>query len=71
MEIELNDMDSYVGGFNKLDKYSKWSNFKWLHKIREEAINSFSQLGYPTLQDEDWRFTNLAPISRTSQTIKY
>ncbi len=66
MELELKDIDSYIGGFNKLEKYSKWSNFKWLHKIREEAINSFSQLGYPTQQDEDWRFTNLAPISRTS-----
>lgn len=35
-----------------------------LHKIRKEAINWFSQHGFPTIRQEEWRFTNVAPISK-------
>ena len=35
-------------------------------KIREEARRRFAELGFPTTHDEDWRFTSVAPISRTS-----
>jgi Fe-S cluster assembly protein SufD len=38
----------------------------FLERIREDAKQRFSELGYPTTHDEDWRFTNVAPISRTT-----
>ena len=38
----------------------------FLEQIREEARQRFSELGYPTTHDEDWRFTSVAPISRTN-----
>ena len=34
--------------------------------IRKKAIERFAQLGFPTTRDEDWRFTNVAPIARTA-----
>jgi Fe-S cluster assembly protein SufD len=37
----------------------------FLERIREDAKQRFSALGYPTTHDEDWRFTNVAPIART------
>ena len=34
----------------------------WLHPFRKAGIARFAELGFPTLKDEDWRFTNVAPI---------
>jgi Fe-S cluster assembly protein SufD len=36
---------------------------QWLAPLRSAAIASFAELGFPTLHDEDWRFTNVAPIA--------
>jgi len=36
----------------------------WLFPIRKAAIARFAELGFPTLDDEDWRFTNVAPVAR-------
>ena len=38
----------------------------WLQPLRESAFRRFAELGFPTTHDEDWRFTNVAPIARTS-----
>jgi Fe-S cluster assembly protein SufD len=38
----------------------------WLRALREEAFARFSELGFPTVHDEDWRFTSVAPIADTS-----
>jgi len=37
----------------------------WLQKLRETAFARFTELGFPTPRDEEWRFTNVAPIART------
>jgi len=36
---------------------------KWLPPLRNAGIATFAELGFPTLHDEDWRFTNVAPIA--------
>ena len=36
---------------------------KWLQPMRKAGIASFADQGFPTLNDEDWRFTNIAPIA--------
>jgi Fe-S cluster assembly protein SufD len=35
-----------------------------LREFREAGLREFLRTGYPTLQDEDWRFTNLAPLQQ-------
>ena len=35
----------------------------WLPPLRNAAIAVFTEKGFPTLRDEDWRFTNVAPIA--------
>ena len=37
----------------------------WEQELREAAFRRFSELGFPTTHDEEWRFTNVAPIART------
>jgi Fe-S cluster assembly protein SufD len=35
----------------------------WLSLLRREAFESFLDRGFPTINDEDWRFTNVAPLA--------
>ncbi len=35
----------------------------WLPKLRRGAIDSFAELGFPTTHDEDWLYTNIAPLA--------
>ncbi len=35
----------------------------WLAPIRRAGFARFSELGLPTLKQEDWRFTNVAPLT--------
>jgi len=34
--------------------------------LREAALRRFNELGFPTTRDEEWRFTNVAPIARSN-----
>jgi Fe-S cluster assembly protein SufD len=36
----------------------------WLQELRDSAFHRFAELGFPNTHDEEWRFTNVAPIAR-------
>jgi len=36
----------------------------WLLPLRKAGMARFAELGFPTVHDEDWRFTNVAPLAR-------
>jgi Fe-S cluster assembly protein SufD len=36
----------------------------WVQALREAALQRFEELGFPTTHEEEWRFTNVAPIAR-------
>jgi len=38
---------------------------RWLQDLRDRAASRFATLGFPTVREEDWRFTNVAPIAGT------
>jgi Fe-S cluster assembly protein SufD len=35
----------------------------WLKRTRDDASGRFQSLGFPTADDEEWRFTSVAPIA--------
>ena len=39
---------------------------EWLLSMRKLALERFSESGLPTIKDEDWRFTNVAPVGKLS-----
>jgi Fe-S cluster assembly protein SufD len=39
---------------------------RWLQSLRQEAFARFTEAGFPTTHDEDWRFTNVAAVSGAS-----
>ncbi len=52
----------YLETFERFEK--QVSQPDWLFPLRKAGITSFAEQGFPTLRDEDWRFTNVAPIAR-------
>ena len=59
------ELQSYLESFTRFEKIAVGHGLGWLRKLRQDGFARFSQLGFPTTHDEDWRFTNIAPISRT------
>ena len=37
---------------------------QWLKDLREKAFGFFTENGFPTVQNEDWKYTNVAPIAK-------
>ena len=35
----------------------------WLRELRDRAASRFAAAGFPTVRQEEWRFTNVAPIA--------
>ena len=58
--------DSYLESFARFEEGAGGSGQEWLRSIRLSAMARFSELGFPTTHEEDWRFTNVAPIAETS-----
>jgi len=56
-----NAVEPIVKQFNGTESASQP---KWLAPLRKAGITRFSELGFPTLHHEDWRFTNVAPIEK-------
>lgn len=70
MSITLTQKDNgYLQGFEGFEKTAPGADLDWLKSLRKDAIQKFQNLGFPTLKDEDWRFTNIAPITRGSFDI--
>lgn len=38
----------------------------WLELVRNSAMDRFELLGFPTVRNEDWKYTNLAPLAKQS-----
>ncbi|MBX7245772.1 MAG: Fe-S cluster assembly protein SufD [Candidatus Sumerlaeaceae bacterium] len=60
------DIELYQGEFSKLGATALDSGNADLGKVRQAAIARFGEIGFPTTRDEEWRFTNVSPIARTS-----
>lgn len=48
---------------------TKSNEAAWLKMLRENAIDRFSQIGFPTVANEEWKYTNIAPFVRETFEI--
>jgi Fe-S cluster assembly protein SufD len=58
-------LQHYLEGFTGLEKSAPSRQHPWLRKLREDGFARFAETGFPTVRDEDWRFTNLSAIAQT------
>ncbi|PYK97765.1 MAG: Fe-S cluster assembly protein SufD, partial [Verrucomicrobia bacterium] len=54
----------YLAKFEELNAPTAGRHPSWLFPLRKAGLARFAELGFPTLKDEDWRFTNVAPITK-------
>lgn len=55
----------YEESFGGLEKVAASHEPLWLRKLRQAGFARFSETGFPTARDEDWRFTNPSAIAQT------
>src|SRR5690348_12048215 len=60
--MEKNGTEPYLKKFERFEKEA--SNPSWVFPLRKAGLSRFAEVGFPTLKDEDWRFTNVAPIAK-------
>src|SRR5207237_4877219 len=56
------DIEPHVRKFERFERETSLP--AWLFPLRKAGMARFAELGFPTLQDEDWRFTNVAPLTK-------
>jgi len=62
----MEEKNSYLADFARFEHGLNGRGNSWLHALRKDAFARFGELGFPTTRDEEWRFTNIAPIARTA-----
>ena len=55
---------SYLESLGELYLAQPASGIDWLDRLRNTAMERFSELGFPSVKDEEWKYTNVAPIAR-------
>jgi Fe-S cluster assembly protein SufD len=54
----------YLTNFAQLERDVALDGQAWTQPLRKAAIARFAALGFPTTHDEEWKYTNVAPIAR-------
>jgi Fe-S cluster assembly protein SufD len=60
----MEEKNVHLANFAQLEKALDHNGAEPLHRLRTSALKRFSELGFPTLRNEDWRFTNVAPLAK-------
>jgi Fe-S cluster assembly protein SufD len=54
----------YQSRFEAFEQSLNGEKSKPVHTVRRDAIRRFAQNGFPTTRQEEWRFTNISPITK-------
>src|SRR4030095_1555011 len=54
--------DWYLSNFKKVEESLNGESKTPFHEIRKKAISIFEELDFPTVKNEEWKYTNIAPI---------
>ena len=52
----------YVADFELFNKNGASAAPVWVRKLRQEAFARFVEMNFPTMKDEEWKYTSVAPI---------
>ena len=68
MENKLDLKELFVSQFAKFEKSLNGDKSSQFHKLRKSAIDEFNRLPIPTQKDEEWKYTNIAPLLKHNFT---
>ncbi|MGH7823928.1 MAG: Fe-S cluster assembly protein SufD [Candidatus Binatia bacterium] len=55
--------EHYLSAFIRYQKNGASKGPLWLRELRESAIADFDKAGFPTTKNEEWRYTNVEPVT--------
>jgi Fe-S cluster assembly protein SufD len=55
--------DWYSTAFKDFENRLNGQSSSELHQLRKKAMQSFQELGYPTTKHEEWKYTNISPLT--------
>jgi Fe-S cluster assembly protein SufD len=65
MVAEAAQIEGYLKTFTDFSKEAVREAPRWLAELRDAGFARFCETGFPTIRDEDWRFTNVSTVART------
>ena len=63
MQLIDQNIKWYQSKFDAFEQSLNGAKSTPVHEIRRNAIHRFGEIGFPTTRQEEWRFTNIAPIT--------
>jgi Fe-S cluster assembly protein SufD len=63
MSIVAERVDNVLAEYGRFSKGRGAAAPAWLRELRDRAASRFAATGFPTVRQEAWRFTNVAPIA--------
>jgi Fe-S cluster assembly protein SufD len=54
----------YQSHFDSFERTLNGESKSSLHQLRREAMGKFSDAGFPTTRHEEWKYTNITPITK-------
>src|SRR5262249_52880375 len=66
MTTSIAEPNVYAEQFPTLLESLPGCRLAWVKNLRKKAIEDFVTLGFPTIKQENWRFTSVGPIQRTT-----
>ena len=64
---------SYLEAFRTRQSETAGVGPTWVARLREGAMQRFEEIGFPSVKEEEWKYTNVAPISKlrfeTNQSV--
>src|SRR3989338_6110216 len=55
----------YESHFSEMEKGGLQNGKAWIRNLRERAMARFNELGFPTSRNEEWKYTDVAPIANS------
>lgn len=59
----IKEQSAYGADFRQFQAQTV-ADASWVKRLRESAFDRFEQLGFPAMHEEEWKYTNLAPLSK-------
>jgi Fe-S cluster assembly protein SufD len=60
----VQEVESYLLNFGRFEEARAGQEPSWVHQLRKAALSRFAALGFPTMRQEEWKYTNVAPLTK-------
>jgi Fe-S cluster assembly protein SufD len=64
MSQAVKEKSIYADAFGEFAARAAEGRPAWVARLREGAFARFEELGFPTTDEEEWKYTNVAPVAR-------